>query len=531
MISNNADRRRHRLADRFRDITVARDLEIINLSCVEALDPQRCELFQALTHSLEQSRCFADGFGSESLANDRRVKGASLCVGSAMAEDLDKIDISALIERYRQSDMTVAVIGLGYVGLPLAVAAADTGFDVLGLDVDEARCEQIRNGVTSIGSVNLRSMQTHVRSGKLRPVSDFSLLSEADAVVVCVPTPITAQREPDLSHVVAASEAIVAALKPHQLIVLESTTWPGTTIEVMRPILERNGMRSGRDFYLAFSPEREDPGNPTYGTRTIPKVIGGDGDEALEIASALYERIVSSVVRVSSTQTAEAVKLTENIFRSVNIALVNELKAVFHQMNIDIWEVIEAAKTKPFGYMPFYPGPGLGGHCIPIDPFYLTWKAREFDLATHFIELAGQINSGMPRYVIQRLAEEVDARLSKGLKGTRVLIIGMAYKRNLEDCRESPALKILELLEERGAVVSYHDPHVHSIRAGSRGQYSAYRSQEWSAQMIRDHDVALIVTDHEIIDYASLIEHSRLVVDTRNACGSRGIFSPKVVKA
>ena len=438
---------------------------------------------------------------------------------------------SLMAERYRQKDATIAIVGMGYVGLPLAVAAADVGFHVVGIDADQVRCDELRSGLTNISAINPEVLVTHISSGKLVIGSDFSVLDEADAVIICVPTPITAQREPDLSHVIAVTEAILATLKRDQLIVLESTTWPGTTVEVMRPILERSGLKSGDDFYLAFSPEREDPGNPNFATRTIPKVVGGDGSEALEIAAALYESIISSVVRVSSTQTAEAVKLTENIFRSVNIALVNELKAVFHEMGIDIWEVIDAAKSKPFGYMPFYPGPGLGGHCIPIDPFYLTWKAREFDLATHFIELAGQINSGMPRYVVQRLAEEVDTRLSKGLKGTKVLIVGIAYKRNVSDCRESPALKLLELLEERGADIRYYDPLVSSIRPHSGWSHAAYECVEWSTEMIQDCDVALIVTDHDDVDYSSLVEHSALVVDTRNACGSRGLFGANVAKA
>lgn len=445
--------------------------------------------------------------------------------------NLHEAPAQALAEGFRRREMTIAVVGLGYVGLPLAVAAAEVGFYVMGLDIDEARCARICDGITNISAVDAGAMLKHLSSGRLRVDSDFSLLSEADAVIVCVPTPITAQREPDLSHVIAATEAIAATLKPNQLVVLESTTWPGTTLEVMRPILERTGLKSGQDFYLAFSPEREDPGNPNFGTRTIPKVVGADGSDALEIAAALYETIVSRVVRVSSTNTAEAVKLTENIFRSVNIALVNELKAVFHEMNIDIWEVIEAAKTKPFGYMPFYPGPGLGGHCIPIDPFYLTWKAREFDLSTHFIELAGQINSGMPRYVVQRLAEEVDSRLCKGLNGTRVLLIGMAYKKDVSDCRESPGLKLVELLEGRGARIGYYDPHVSSIKLEVNGQLAEYRSLDWSSEMLRSFDAAVIVTDHSAIDYGLLVQHSSLVVDTRNACEARGLSSSNIVKA
>jgi UDP-N-acetyl-D-glucosamine dehydrogenase len=335
-----------------------------------------------------------------------------------------------------------------------------------------------------------------------------------------------------LTYVVQTTEAIAEHLRPGHLVVLESTTYPGTTREIMRPILERGGLVSGRDFFLAYSPEREDPGNGSFETRTIPKVVGGDGESAGRLACALYDAIVTSTVPVSSTEVAEAVKLTENIFRSVNIALVNELKIVFDAMSIDVWEVIEAAKSKPFGYMPFYPGPGLGGHCIPIDPFYLTWKAREFDLSTRFIELAGQINTAMPRHVVDRLIAALSEKAGIAIRGAQILIVGIAYKKNVDDMRESPALKIMELLRRSGAEVSYHDPFIPEIPpTREHPELVGLRSTPFTPQAVRAADGALVCTDHDDIDYAILTQNCPLVVDTRNVCARRGLNGDNIIKA
>jgi UDP-N-acetyl-D-glucosamine dehydrogenase len=356
-------------------------------------------------------------------------------------------------------------------------------------------------------------------------------LAVADLVLICVPTPLDRHREPDLSHVERTTEAVARRLRPGQLIVLESTTWPGTTTELMKPILEAGGLASGLDFFLAYSPEREDPGNPSFATALIPKVVGGDGPAALDLATRFYESVVSRAVAVSSPATAEAVKLTENIFRAVNIALVNELKLVFDAMGIDVWEVIEAARTKPFGFMPFYPGPGLGGHCIPVDPFYLAWKAREYGVATRFIELAGEINTLMPRVVVERLALELDRRAGRGLNGARILVLGLAYKKNVDDLRESPALVLVELLRRRGAVVAYHDPCIPEVkRTREHPQLAGMRSVPLEAAQIAGHDAVLIATDHDGVDYAGLVAHAKLVVDTRNACARAGLAGDTIVK-
>ncbi|HEY1427269.1 MAG TPA: nucleotide sugar dehydrogenase, partial [Caulobacteraceae bacterium] len=350
----------------------------------------------------------------------------------------------ALAGRLEVRDATVGVIGLGYVGLPLAAAAARAGFSTIGFDIDPQKAERLNAGESYIDAVASDELAALIGKQLFRATDDFARLADCDVVAICVPTPLTRQREPDLSYVEATARTIALTLRPGQLIVLESTTYPGTTREVLKPLLEAGGLRSGRDFLLAFSPEREDPGNADFATRSIPKVVAGDGPAAARAVKAFYGAVVDRVVPVSSLDTAEAVKITENVFRAVNIALVNELKMVFDRMGIDVWEVIEAAKTKPFGFMPFYPGPGLGGHCIPIDPFYLTWKSREFDMPTRFIELAGEINLAMPRYVVGRLEEALDARLGKSLGQSRVLIVGLAYKKNVADVRESPTFKLME---------------------------------------------------------------------------------------
>jgi len=441
------------------------------------------------------------------------------------------VDVDRIVGRFTSRSATVGIIGMGYVGLPLALAMVERGFHVIGFDVDGAKIELVNAGRSYIRHIPSDGIAQAVNSGRMAATADFGRLPEVDAIVICVPTPLTRYREPDISYVVDTTKVIAEHLRSGQLVVLESTTYPGTTNDVMRPILEAGGLRSGKDFFLAYSPEREDPGNATFGTAQIPKVVGGDGPDALRIAQALYDQVVTRTVPVSSTAAAEAVKLTENIFRSVNIALVNELKVIYAAMGIDIWEVIEAAKSKPFGYMPFYPGPGLGGHCIPIDPFYLTWKAREYDIVTRFIELAGEINTHMPRHVIGRLAQALDARFAKGLNGARILLLGIAYKKNVDDMRESPSLKLIELLEERGAEVSFYDPFIPVIPPTR--EHAALAGREavaWSPEVIASFDAALIATDHDAVDYEQLVTHSKLVVDTRNAT-ARIADRSRIVKA
>ncbi len=440
------------------------------------------------------------------------------------------IDTAAMIAGFRERYGTIGVIGLGYVGMPLALSAVRAGFQVLGLDIDASRVAKINAGESFIRHIPGQAVAEAVCTGRFAATTEIARLVQADAILICLPTPLTRHREPDLSYIEGTARALARQLRPGQLIVLESTTFPGTTTGVLRPILEESGLRSGRDFLLAFSPEREDPGNPHFDTASIPKVVGGDGPEALEAAQALYDQLVVRTVRVASTETAEAVKLTENIFRSVNIALVNELKLVFGAMGIDVWDVIDAAKTKPFGFMPFYPGPGLGGHCIPIDPFYLTWKAREFDVATRFVELAGEINTRMPYVVVDRVAEALDRHGGRGLRGARVLMVGVAYKKNVDDMRESPSLKLIELLEARGAQVDYHDPFIPVLpptreHATLTGRFSV------PIEDAGDYDAALIATDHDEVDYAGLVAASRIVVDTRNACGRAGLVAGHIVKA
>jgi UDP-N-acetyl-D-glucosamine dehydrogenase len=436
-----------------------------------------------------------------------------------------------LIDKIEARSATVGVIGLGYVGLPLSIAFGEVGIRVLGIDIDPTKANALNNRVSYIQSVDSARLADLVESEFFEATSDFERLSEPDALLVCVPTPLTRHLEPDLSFVVSTSEAIAKQLRPGQLVVLESTTYPGTTSEVVKPILEAGGLRLGGDFFLAYSPEREDPGNLDFTTDRIPKVVGADDDMSRMIALKLYE-CVTKTVPVSKMATAEAVKITENVFRAVNIALVNELKLIFNALDIDIWEVIEAAKTKPFGYMPFYPGPGLGGHCIPIDPFYLTWKAREVEHYTRFIELAGQINSAMPDYVIDRLASAVDERFGLGLRGAKILVFGIAYKKNVGDIRESPALRIIERLEARRCIVDYHDPFVPTIPPTR--EYSSLngrRSIDFRIDDMSKYNGVLIVTDHDGIDYKAIADASTLIVDTRNVCARAGAAMGNVVAA
>jgi UDP-N-acetyl-D-glucosamine dehydrogenase len=425
----------------------------------------------------------------------------------------------------------IGIVGLGYVGLPLALAALRAGFPVLGFDVDPGRVAALNRGEGAFHHIPGEALGHALAAGTFAATGDMARLSEPDAVLICVPTPLTRHREPDLSYVEATARAIAAALRPGQIVVLESTTYPGTTAEVMRPILEAGGLRSGHDFFLAYSPEREDPGNGEFDTARIPKVVGADDDAARSLAEALYGALVVRTVPVSSAAAAEAVKLTENIFRSVNIALVNELKLVYDAMGIDVWEVILAAATKPFGFMPFQPGPGLGGHCIPIDPFYLAWKAREFDVPARFVELAGEVNTRMPYHVVERLAEAVD-RTGRAFSGATVLVMGLAYKRNVEDTRESPALKLIRLIEARGARALYHDPLVPVLPATrEHPELAGRRSEALEPETLRAVDAVLIATDHDGVDYGLVAEHARLVVDTRNVMARHGLTGATIVKA
>src|SRR5438045_4263454 len=441
-------------------------------------------------------------------------------------------NVDALAARFRDRSAKIGVIGLGYVGLPLARTIAERGFTVLGFDLDPVKVARLNAGESYIRHISSESIAALRKAERLAATGEVARLGEADAILLCVPTPLTRQREPDLSFVLRTTESLAPHLRRGQLIVLESTTYPGTTREIMQPILERSGLRSERDFFLAYSPEREDPGNPEFGAGNIPKVVGGDGPHALRLACAFYDAVAGGTVPVSSLETAEAVKLTENIFRAVNIALVNELKIVFEAMDIDVWEVIEAAKTKPFGYMPFYPGPGLGGHCIPIDPFYLTWKAREFNIATRFIELAGEVNTAMPRRVVEKTAEALNERAARALKGARILIIGVGYKKNVEDPRESPALTIMESLERRGALVAFHDPLLAELpQTREHPGLAGRRSTPLSAAELAAFDVAIICTDHDAIDYRLLVESCRLIIDTRNICARLGLAGDHVIKA
>ncbi len=426
----------------------------------------------------------------------------------------------------------VGVIGLGYVGLPLAVATARAGFATTGFDVDPKKPEHLNAGISHIDAVPSEDLAGHVKAGRFQATTDFTRLSQCDVIIICVPTPLSQYREPDLSYICKSGEAIAANLRSGQLIVLESTSYPGTTVDVLKPVLERGGLRSGKEFWLGFSPEREDPGNSKFNTLTIPKVVSGDGQEASRLVEAFYTTVVKKTVPVSSPSVAEAVKITENVFRAVNIALVNELKVIYDAMGIDIWEVIDASATKPFGFMPFYPGPGLGGHCIPIDPFYLTWKSREYGLTARFIELAGEINTAMPRYVISRLEHALDRNQSVSLGSAKILLLGLAYKKNVSDIRESPSFALLELLEHRGTRVDFHDPRVPEIpQTREHAKLAGRKSVSLDSKTIATYNAVLVVTDHDAIDYDMLAQHARLIVDTRNAFGRRGLGGDKVVKA
>jgi UDP-N-acetyl-D-glucosamine dehydrogenase len=423
----------------------------------------------------------------------------------------------------------VGVVGLGYVGLPLAEAFAAAGFAVRGFDVDAEKVNRLNRGESYIRHIPSDRVTELLRTERFCATAEPAVFGEVDVVVICVPTPLTEAREPDLSYVAATGRMLARHLRPGQLVVLESTTYPGTTDELLRPILEQSGLRAGHDFFLAFSPEREDPGNPKYSCRSIPKVVGGLTPTSRELAAQFYAAVVKDVVPVSSTRVAEACKILENTYRAVNIALVNELKLVFDAMGIDVWEVIDAAKTKPFGFQAFYPGPGLGGHCIPIDPFYLTWAARRAGVNTKFIELAGEVNTQMPAYVVQRIAMALNDH-GKPLKGSNICVLGVAYKKNVDDPRESPAFTILEALEARGAVVNYHDPYIPTLPT-MRHHAIRLSSQPLTAAFLRSQDCVVIVTDHDDVDYGFVVANSRLVVDTRNATAGVTSANCQIVKA
>lgn len=428
--------------------------------------------------------------------------------------------------------MKIAIVGLGYVGLPLALQFTRSGVGVLGLDIDPTKVDSLTQGRSYIKHIDSSAIAQAVNDGGFAASTDFKRIAEAEAVIICVPTPLNKNREPDISYIIETGSSIAPHLRKGMLVVLESTTYPGTTDEDLRAVLEKgSGMKAGRDFHLAFSPEREDPGNAQSKVEIIPKVIGGYTPTCLERAKAVYGRAIKTLVPVSSCRVAEATKLLENIFRSVNIALVNELKLVYSAMGIDVWEVINAAKTKPFGYMAFYPGPGLGGHCIPIDPFYLTWKAREYSQNTRFIELAGEINTSMPMYVVHRAAEALNAR-RKAVNGSRLLVVGLAYKPNVDDERESPSYTLMELLKERGADVAYYDPYVPVIRpTREHAHWAGTRSVAWNRQILESFDAAIIATNHQAVNYQELADWSPCIVDTRNAMSGVKVKAGQVWKA
>jgi len=437
---------------------------------------------------------------------------------------------TALLARIQGHQAIVGIIGLGYVGLPLARGFAARGFPVVGFDIDPTKVEKLRRGESYIGHIGADTIR-QMRDQKFTATTDFTRLREADAVIICVPTPLTDAREPDLTYVVNSVKAVAAALRHGQLIILESTTYPRTTRDVMLPILEETGLKAGADFFLAFSPEREDPGNADFSTTTIPKVVGGLDRPSLELAATLYRQVIVNVVEVSTTEVAEACKILENTYRAINIALVNELKVLYDRMGIDVWEVIDAAKTKPFGFQAFYPGPGLGGHCIPIDPFYLTWVARKYGLNTRFIELAGEVNTAMPTFVVSKVADALN-EAGKPVKGSKVLLLGMAYKKDVDDPRESPGFELMDLLLKKGAVVNYNDPHIPTLPKMRHWPHlGPMKSVPLTPESLADQDCVLIATDHTAYDYSWIVSHSRLVVDTRNATKKVAHGREKIVKA
>ncbi|PYR99324.1 MAG: hypothetical protein DMG15_27815 [Acidobacteria bacterium] len=435
-----------------------------------------------------------------------------------------------LIGKIQGHKARVGVVGLGYVGLPLVLRFGEEHFSVLGFDVDPVKVRKLQAGESYIRHIPAERLQALIKEKQFEATTDFQRLAEADCIIICVPTPLTAKKDPDLQYIENTTTAISKTLRKGQLVSLESTTYPGTTEEILLERFRKSGLEAGKDYFLVFSPEREDPGNPKFSTRTIPKVVGGITPDCLEVGKTLYSQVIDRVVPVSSTRAAELVKLLENIYRSVNIALVNELKLLGDRMNIDVWEVIEAASTKPFGYTPFYPGPGLGGHCIPIDPFYLSWKAKEYDFSTRFIQLAGEVNTSIPHYVVERVGKALNDR-SRSIRGSKVLILGVAYKKDVDDVRESPALEIMEILQEKGANLSYSDPYIPRLHKMRAYDFSHMSSLPLNEDVLKSQDVVLITTDHSSVDYQWVVDSASLIVDTRNATRRVTRGREKIVKA
>jgi UDP-N-acetyl-D-glucosamine dehydrogenase len=464
--------------------------------------------------------------------SDRNNLGGGSVAGSSRNLTTDVVGENhhqALLSKIESGAVRVGIVGLGYVGLPLARAFAERGIAVLGFDVDTAKVAQLERGESYIGHIP-DAMIRQMRERRFEATTAFERLGEPDVVIICVPTPLTEAREPDLTYIVKSAEAIAARLRPGQLIVLESTTYPGTTRDVVLPLLTAGGLEPGRHFFLAFSPEREDPGNPQFSAPTIPKVVGGLDPASMELAGKLYAKVVVKVVPVSSPEVAEACKILENTYRAINIALVNELKMLYDRMGINVWEVIEAAKSKPFGFQAFYPGPGLGGHCIPIDPFYLTWVARKHGLATRFIELAGEINTAMPAYVVSKIADALNED-RKPINGSKITLLGMAYKKDVDDPRESPGFELMDLLLHKGAVVQYNDPHIPSLPPMRHYPHLQMTSQELTPAYLKSQDCVLIATDHSAYDWPWIAEHAPLIVDTRNALKNVTGARARVVRA
>jgi len=431
--------------------------------------------------------------------------------------------------KIKNHSATIGIIGLGYVGLPLVIRFGEENFNVIGFDIDEDKVKTLNRGESYIKHIQSERIARLLQKNIFHATTDFSLLKKTDCIIICVPTPLNNKKEPDLSFIENTSTQIACSLRKGQLISLESTTYPGTTREILLPKFENNGLEAGKDFFLVFSPEREDPGNRKYNTKNIPKVVGGITSKCTNTGKLLYKQIIEQVVVVSSTEVAEFTKILENTYRSVNIALVNELKMLADKMGVDIWEVIEAASTKPFGFVPFYPGPGLGGHCIPIDPFYLSWKAKEFNFNTHFIELAGEINTSMPTYVVSKTSDALN-RNGKCLKNSKILILGIAYKKDIDDMRESPALEVIKLLQERGVKIYYNDPYISQIPK-LRKYKLKLKSSPLSKNLLKSMDAVIIITNHSSYDYKWIVEHARLIIDTRNATNNIKTNNHKILKA
>lgn len=434
-----------------------------------------------------------------------------------------------LLQKINDNKAVIGVVGLGYVGLPLLMEFVEKDFKTIGFDIDQKKVDKLNAGQSYIKHIDQNRVKAVRDSGLFEATSDFKKIKDVDCILICVPTPLNKHREPDVSYITGTAETLYKYLRKNQFVVLESSTFPGTTEDVMKPILEKSGLKEGTDFWVAFSPEREDPNNPNFNTHTIPKVVGANTEYARSLAVALYEKVIVKTVPVSSSQAAEATKLLENIFRSVNIAMVNEMKIILDKMGIDVWEVIEAASTKPFGFMPFYPGPGLGGHCIPIDPFYLTWKAREYEMNTRFIELAGEVNTSMPYWVVDKVMNALNEH-EKSIKGSKVLVLGAAYKKDIDDPRESPSFKLMEILLDKGAVVDYNDPLIPELPAMRK--YDIQRkSVELTPDNLAKYDCVLISTDHSAYNWDFIVQNAKLVVDTRNATGNVMENRDKIVKA